>query len=159
MQEPPPDLRGLSLDDLRRAVDVYLAVAYGPGELPPAVRRRLEWPACGDAAQLVSAAPFEKTSKPGSPLIHALRLGNRLYPHMKLQVQPWDTPAGYMLSVNTHDQVLGLDPMAADSDAFRTLQAENATIKEAIDAAWDAAGFPTFARYLRDYLSQHPSGE
>ena len=71
---------------------------------------------------------------------------------MKLQIQPWPNPAGFMLSVNTHDQVAGLDLGAADVEAFRDLQAENQRLKEAIEQAWDEAGLPTFLRYLRDYI-------
>jgi hypothetical protein len=57
-----------------------------------------------------------------------------------------------MLSVNTHDQVAGLDVGAADAQAFRELQAENQRLKEAIEQAWDDAGLPTFLRYLREYI-------
>ena len=57
-----------------------------------------------------------------------------------------------MLSVNTHDQVAGLDLGAADVQAFRDLQAENQRLKEAIEQAWDDEGLPTFLRYLRDYI-------
>ena len=93
-------------------------------------------------------------ARPGQ--VYALRLGNARYPHMKLQVQPWDNADGFLLSVNTHDQVLALDPAAPDADAFRALQAENQRIKEAIELAWDQAGLPTFLRYLRDYIESHP---
>ena len=82
----------------------------------------------------------------------ALRLGNARYPHMKLQVQPWPNAAGFMLSVNTHDQVLSLDPNSSDAAAFRELQGENQRLKEAIEAAWDQAGLPTFLNYLRRYI-------
>src|ERR1700712_475952 len=119
---PPSDLSHLDLNELRRAVAIYLPLAYPSGDLPEVIRRRLDWPENVDGAVLVSRPPFERASKPGSPPIHALRLGNFRYPHMKLQVQPWPTESGYMISVNTHDQVLGLDPAAADSDAFRDLQ-------------------------------------
>ena len=158
MPSTPPDLRELRLDVLRQAVDIYLAHAYPSGEPPEVVRRRLDWPAEADAATLLSRPPFERSSKPGSegPLIYALRLGNARYPHMKLQVQPWPNPAGFLLSVNTHDQVLALDPNDRDADAFRALQAENQRIKEAIELAWDQAGLPTFLRYLRDYLAAQP---
>src|SRR5205823_9532597 len=84
--------------------------------------------------------------------ISALRLGNAHYPHMKLQVQPWPNAAGFLLSVNTHDQVLSLDPNAADAAAFRELQVLNQRLKEAIEQAWDQAGLPTFLRYLREYI-------
>ena len=103
---------------------------------------------------MLSGPPFERAGKaPGRQTpIYALRLGNAGYPHMKLQIQPWPNPAGFMLSVNTHDQVAGLDLGAADVEAFRNLQAENQHIKEAIEQAWDEAGLPTFLRYLRDYI-------
>lgn len=159
MSNPPPaDLANIDLGELRRAVGIYLARAYPSGDPPESVRRRLDWPEGADVATLLPKPPFERASKPGSPPIYALRLGNVRYPHMKLQVQPWPCAAGYIISVNTHDQVLGLDPNAADADAFRALQAENARIKEAIEGAWDAAGLPTFLRYLRDYLDTHPTG-
>jgi cell division protein FtsB len=70
-----------------------------------------------------------------------------------------------MLSVNTHDQVAGLDVGAADAQAFRELQAENQRLKEAIEQAWDDAGLPTFLRYLREYIRSQsrdvadPSGQ
>lgn len=155
---PAADLNGLNLVDLRRATAIYLAIAYLAAEPPPAVQRRLDWPADADPRQLIAKSPFERGNKPDSPSIHALRLGNVRYPHMKLQIQPWPCPAGYMLSVNTHDQVAGFDPNAPDADAFRALQAENARIKEAIELSWDEAGLPTFLRYLRDYLEAHSAG-
>ena len=81
---------------------------------------------------------------------------------MKLQVQPWSNAAGFMLSVNTHDQVAGLD-LAADAEGFRELQRENQRLKELIEQQWDEVGLPTFLRYLRDYIrnrsQQMPDGE
>jgi hypothetical protein len=78
---------------------------------------------------------------------------------MKLQIQPWPNQAGFMLSVNTHDQVLAMDPNTSDLPAFRLLQAENQRLKEAIEQAWDDAGLPTFLRYLRDYIGQRTGTE
>jgi hypothetical protein len=71
---------------------------------------------------------------------------------MKLQIQPWPNEAGFMLSVNTHDQVAGVNLSEVDAQAFRDLQAENQRLKELIEQAWDEAGLPTFLRYLRDYI-------
>jgi hypothetical protein len=150
----PQDLQGLRIDILRRAVDIYLTLAYPSGPPPEAVRRRLAWNTDVDAQTLLSRPPFERASKAAgaSAPIFALRLGNTRYPHMKLQVQPWPNEAGFMLSVNTHDQVLALDPNASDAPAFRELQAENQRIKEAIEHAWDQADLPTFLSYLRKYI-------
>lgn len=159
MSRPPESEPGLLQPaDLRRAADLYLEIAYPSMAIPDAVRRRLAWSEAEDVAVLLTNPPFERANKPGGEPVFALRLGNLRYPHMKLQIQPWATPNGYMLSVNTHDQIIGLDPKAPDADAFRSLQAENSRLKEAIESAWDAAGLPTFPRYLRDYLDSHPTG-
>ena len=148
------DLRGLRLDLLRCATEIYVGLAYPAGVVPEVVQRRLVWREGCVADELLSAPPFERAGKaPGRPApIYALRLGNHRYPHMKLQIQPWPNNAGFMLSVNSHDQVSGLDLGADDAQAFRDLQAENQRLKEAIEEAWDDAGMPTFLRYLRDYI-------
>jgi hypothetical protein len=151
----------LRIDLLRQAVDVYLSIAYPAAALPEVVRRRLEWAPGVDPVTLLSNPPFERANRPGPgwSAIFALRLGNARYPHMKLQIQPWPNAAGFLLSVNTHDQVLALDPNSPDLDAFRTLQAENQRLKEAIEQAWDETGLPTFLRYLREYIAtRSPDG-
>ena len=155
--ETPPSFRDVRLDGLRRAIDLYLAIAYPDAPPPEAVRKRLEWSSDGDPDALLTHPPFERVSKSPILPVVALRLGNACYPHMKLQVQPWDGSQGFLLSVNSHDQVLTLDPKSPDAPAFRALQAENQRIKEAIESAWDDAGLPTFLRYLRDYIASHPT--
>jgi hypothetical protein len=147
------ELDGLRIELLGRATEVYLGLAYPSGRIPEPVERRLAWRGCADQVRL-TGPPFEKAAKAGgrSGVIYALRLGNHRYPHMKLQIQPWPSAAGFMLSVNSHDQVSGIDLSAVDAQAFRELQAENQRLKEAIEDAWDHAGLPTFNRYLRDYI-------
>jgi hypothetical protein len=148
------ELRELRLDLLRRATEIYLGLAYPAAAVPDVVRRRLVWTEDCRPDELLAAPPFERAGKaPGRPApIFALRLGNHRYPHMKLQIQPWPNEAGFMLSVNTHDQVTGVSLNDVDAQAFRDLQAENQRLKEAIEEAWDSALLPTFLRYLRDYI-------
>lgn len=152
----PADLSQFDLSVLRRAIAIYLARAYPDSEPPEVVRRRLDWPEGLDLATLLGRPPFEQVNQPepDTPAILALRLGNARYPHMKLQIQPWPHSSGYLLSVNTHDQVLALNPNSRDFEAFRALQAENQRLKESIEKAWDEAGIPTFLRYLRTYIDQ-----
>lgn len=148
------DLNRLDLEALRRAVEIYLREAYPGVEIPARVRQRLEWAPGLSPTELLNALPFERALKnrTSEAAVYSLRLGNIHYPHMKLQIQPWPTTAGFMISVNTHDQVLGLDASSADLPAFRDLQIENQRVKEAIEQAWDELGLPTFLRYLRDYI-------
>ena len=159
------DLGGLRLDLLRHATKIYLDLAYPSGSIPEVVERRLVWREDCAAEVLLAGPPFERAGKgPGrSSPIYALRLGNHRYPHMKLQIQTWPNDAGFMISVNTHDQVTGLDLGTADAEAFRDLQADNQRLKEQIEQSWEDAQLPTFLRYLRDYIKSQaadppPSG-
>jgi hypothetical protein len=163
MESPGVDqtisLPRLRLDLLRRAVEIYLCIAYRGSEPPMAVRRRLEWTPGVAPDALLTGPPFERVGKsPTEKPIVALRLGNARYPHMKMQIQSWDCPGGYLLSVNTHDHALALDPSAPDAEAFMALQAENQRLKVEIEQAWNEAGLPTFLGYLRNYLDQHAGG-
>jgi hypothetical protein len=148
------DLRGLRVDLLRSAAEIYLKLAYASGNVPDAVARRMIWRDDCAAELLLKGAPFERAGKAAgrSSPIYALRLGNHRYPHMKLQIEAWPNEAGFLVSVNTHDQVTGIDLSAIDAQAFRDLQAENQRLKEGIEAEWDRAGLPTFLRYLKDYI-------
>ena len=156
MTDPDAKFRGLSVGILRRAVEVYLRHAYPDGPVPEVVRRRLNWSDAPEVRDLLACAPFEPVTVASDPRhspIYSLRLGNHSYPHMKLQVQAWDTPAGYLLTVNTHDQIMDLDPNAPGAAEFRELQIKNRTLKEAIEQDWDREGLPNFHRYLRECLT------
>jgi len=148
------DLNALRIDVLRRAAASYLKFAYPSGDWPETVKRRLDWTESEPPQELLTKPPFEKAGKvPGTQTpIFALRLGNARYPHMKLQIQPWPNDAGLMLSVNTHDQIAGLDLALADAQGFKELQTHNQALKEAIEQAWENEGLPTFLKYLRDYI-------
>ncbi len=150
---PAAGMPRISRPDLDRAVSIYLERAYGAGPVPSAVRARVDWSPERSAQELFENQPFERAhSDESEGLILALRLGNLRYPHMKLQVQGWPNDDGYLLSVNTHDQVLTLEPGSFEYDACRELQEYNKVLKEGIEHAWDDAGLATFLRYLRDYL-------
>ncbi|MDR3619398.1 MAG: hypothetical protein P4L85_08615 [Paludisphaera borealis] len=150
----PIDLSTLRLDVVRQAAEIYVKLAYPSGQVPEAVDRRMTWSSDASPAELLSKPPFERAGRvPGTQTpIYALRLGNARYPHMKLQIQPWPNASGLMLSVNTHDQVAGMDLLASDGPAFKQLQSENQHLKEVIEQAWEAAGLPTFLQYLREYI-------
>ncbi len=157
--DEPNALPGLSLELLRRAVEIYLRIAYPASGPTPAVRKRIDWTPGVEPGSLLNRPPFERVSKPGDEKpIFALRLGNARYPHMKMQIQPWDGKDGFLISVNTHDHALALDPAGPDADAFKALQAENQRLKAEIEQAWDEAELPTFPRYLRDYLAGRGQG-
>jgi hypothetical protein len=155
------DLCGLRIDLLRNAAQIYVKLAYPSGNVPDVVSRRLTWREDCSADVLLTAPPFERAGRaPSRPSpVYALRLGNHTYPHMKLQIEAWPNEAGFLISVNTHDQVTGIDLCAIDAEAFRAVQAENKRLKEAIESEWDEAGLPTFLRYLKDYIKDRTASD
>ncbi|WP_145268862.1 hypothetical protein [Tautonia plasticadhaerens] len=153
-EDDPRSTEGIVRGDLERAIAIYMELAYPDSPPPEAVLRRLAWREAPGPVPL-GGPPFEPSaSGPGQSATYSLRLGNASYPHMKLQVQPWPSPAGFLLSVNTHDQVAAPDPSSPDAEAFRALQAANQQVKTAIESAWERDGLPTFLAYLKDYIEQ-----
>ena len=54
MSNPASDVPRIDLDALRRAVKIYLALAYNGSEPPVVVHRRIDWPEgieCGDSVR------------------------------------------------------------------------------------------------------------
>lgn len=149
----PGPTDGIARADLERAILIYLERAYPEGTFPESVRRRLAWREVPGPVPLHERQIFEASNSgpEGSP-IYAIRLGNARYPHMKLQVQPWPSEAGFLLSVNSHDQVAPPDPASPEAEAFRALQAANQQYKEQIESDWEASGLPTFLGYLKHYI-------
>jgi hypothetical protein len=138
--EPP------SPEDVWRAVDAYLAVAY-EGAPPAAVAERLSVLRAAAAAAFYECDAFERCGQG-----YALRLGNRHYPHMKLVLEP--APGGrFVFRADTHDRHF-LHMVNASSAGFAELLERNAGIARAIEAAWSACGVFTPRAHLHDQLAR-----
>lgn len=130
---------------VRRAVDLYLRLAWppdqrAPGREPPIAVADLE-----DARTLEELFErFEQRSEEQqSGLRHyALRLGNVRYPFMKLVVHEYLVNEELFFSVDTHDN-LEVRPTAPDYAAWVELKRWNRALKDEIERAWAAAGLPT----------------
>ena len=145
------DLRGLRIDLLRCATEIYVRLAYPSGVLTEVVRRRLVWREDCTADVLLNGPPFERAGKaPGRPSpIYALRLGNHRYPHMKLQIEAWPNEAGFLLSVNTHDQVTAIDLGAIDAEAFRASSPRTSGSRKPLKGNGIRPRFPLFSATSR----------
>lgn len=153
----PPYFGSLGIAELRTASTTYLDHAYPKASLPESIARRLLWREA-DVADLIGGPPFEKSQRGDKPPIFALRLGNHVYPHMKLQIQPWPTARGFMLSVNTHDHLLLTYRSDDEAAEIAALRRENQRIKELIETGWENVGLPTFLSYLRGCVEAEIDG-
>jgi hypothetical protein len=157
----------LTTDLVSQACRVFLAVAYdgNDGAIPVKKRCFLSRPADeGLAAYLAGNAAMNEccqtVCKDGQVRALLVRLGCPHYPHLKLKAQLIDHEQGelWLFSVDTHDSFSKTcflpPPGHPDAAAWMQLQAQNAALKERIEAAWEQAGLTTFNSLLRRDLDQ-----
>ena len=154
----PAAFPGLGSEGLRRAVEIYLKAAYPSGSCPRQVQHRLDWPVQGTLEEILRQKMFERTRSDTGAELFKLRLGNHVYPWMKLQIQAWPNSDGYLLSVDTHDRLVSPTGFFIDPPGFQEFQRKNQEIKEEIESEWDRAGLPTFCSFMRNYLEESRAG-
>ncbi len=139
--------------ELRRAIDIYLSLAYPDGRIPLATQARQAPLATVPEQAPVQPDWFETAAKEGRT-IYRLRLGQRDYPHMKLSLEPAPDSSGYLYFADTHDGHLHVRENSPEAPALAALRESNARLVERIETAWEQAGLPTFRAYLRAALSR-----
>ena len=143
-----------SADDLRRAVTIYLATAY-PQEAPPAVDR-FAMPAGADVGEWLMSDIVERSpddaGRLGSVRSFSLRIGNRMYPNMKLRVSRPPSGCCAVFHVDAHDAMLKAPPGSGDESCLQELKAYNAELTSQITETWEQAGLLTERTYLRQAI-------
>jgi hypothetical protein len=149
MKELPTPLLG-------RACRTFLSLAYPDGEasIPPPKNSYF---------YLEPDLPLESVLHPpvcqvlrteaGELRGYAMRLGSVSYPHLKLQVIWHARSEAWVLSVDTHDNLL-LEPGHPDANRLAQLQMANSRLKELIERAWEAEELTTFNALLRRELNR-----
>ena len=140
------------------AIETYLSIAYA-GSPPAAVRGRLDQMRAAGDDPLVRCPAIERDPKdvppdPGAPQRYSLRLGNRLYPHMKMVVDCRNTSAGCIFRADTHDAHCRPPEGSREAAMYAQLVDANREIAIAIERAWEAKGIPTFKTFLKQDLAR-----
>lgn len=149
-------LDGLRTEQLVLAVQTFLSRAYAGVEVPA---NRKHWQEVSAEQPLDDLLAFEKGVEelparldvnPGG---YALRLGNAWYPNMKLVVQAYGAPPGYVFGVDTHD-MFKLPAGAPDAEQVRELRKRNQELARAIESDFEKLELPTQNGLLRAYLTK-----
>ena len=142
-------------DQIRLAVELYLARAYRAGP-PPSAGQFLIPPDARAEEWLMS--DLTERDPPDAQLSEVrsfvLRIGNDHYPHMKVRISCPPLERSYIFSVDAHDACLQVPPTSPDYAPLEELKRHNARIVAAVAAAWDAASRPTERNYLRWKIAQ-----
>ena len=145
-----------------RAIATYLSIAFDgppnahdvPANTPSAVRSRLESLRMERPADFFASSVLERDATTPTPARYSLRLGNRMYPHMKLVIDRSPDGRGHLFRADTHDGHCRPAPGSRDYHVFSQLMEANRELAARIESAWDAQGIPTFKSYLRDDLAR-----
>ena len=141
-------------DELRRAVAIYVSLAY-PSEEPPALRR-FELPDGADVGAWLMTDVAERSPDETTPLdavrSFALRLGNGLYPNMKLRISRPPSACCAVFHVDAHDAMLKAPDGSPDQRCLRDVKAHNSELVSRITDAWEREGLLTERIYLRQAI-------
>jgi hypothetical protein len=142
-----------AIEEVFRAVEVYLQTAYAGTKPPTAVMQRLETLRNMPADGFYECPVFERDA-PGKPATrYAIRLGNKVYPHMKIVIEPAPHGGGHLFRADTHDRHIRPSPASREYKAFCELMEHNQSVAEAIESEWARMGLPTFKQFLRADLA------
>jgi len=155
-------LEELTSELLAQAIGIYLQRAYPDGPAPEVVRGRAEIPPGLRGAALFADERYERVP-PKTAVEQAtrfnLRLGNAMYPNMKLGVDRVGGSAEFVLVVDTHDKLFASVIQESEREKYRALLDHNRRLQEEIQRAWSAAGLPTFELYLRAQMAGLARGQ
>ena len=141
--------------DLWRAIDLYLRVAYDGTARPAAVEKRLR--TLREGSELYRSEVLEHEAS-AEPERYALRLGSRVYPHMKLVIERAPDGRSYLFRADTHDRHCRPATDSKEYPAYCQLVEQNQKIAQHIEGAWAAVGLPTFKTFLKADLARRTTG-
>jgi len=123
---------------VRQALEIYLQHAYPSGQFPAYVQHVIDsLNTCDDDFFWKN---FWEMDGRQPPCMLALRLGNQLYPHMKLVLVRISGGNDFAFRVDTHDRHITAPPSAADCESFGKILRHDAELAKQIEDAWQRAG-------------------
>lgn len=142
--------------EIRQAVQIYLQKAY-EGATPSPAAHRLIPPETFVPEEWLMNDSIER-DPPNAPWAavrsFVLRLGNLLYPHMKMRISRPPNHSVYLFSVDSHDAFLSAPAGSPDFEPLEALKKANGAVAAAILQAWEASGLMTERAFLRLKISQ-----
>ena len=139
--------------EVLKAIEVYLRTAY-KGEPPAAVRARRDALQSVPENEFYSCAVMEREPAGPDPWRYRVRLGNQVYPHMKLVIERSPDGQHHLFRADTHDQHCCPEPSSREYSAYCQLMEMNQKVAQQIESAWAAEQLPTFKTFLKEDLAR-----
>ena len=122
---------------VKSATRTYLSFAYPKGVPKPIAKLDNQVQIFEEEAELLA---WEELEREGDRF--SLRLGNKMYPHMKLVFSVESQIPAFL--VDAHDNHFDLPPGVPGFDKLMALRQNNQKLKELIEAAWVSSKIPIF---------------
>ncbi len=144
-----------SADEVRQAIMLYIKHAYGgkPSDsasklIPPDNFILEKWLMSDITERDPADAPLENVRS------FALRIGNSIYPHMKIRLSHPPREKVFLFSVDSHDVFLHAELGSKEHEMLEELKTHNSSVVTAVVEAWENAGLPTERGYLRGKINK-----
>src|SRR3954463_8580408 len=133
-------------DDVLRAVDTYIKVAYEDTAPPLTVQTQLSvlrsWKGPFFRAPVIASDGGQP------PKRYSIRLGNKHYPHMKLAIARSPDGQGYLFGPDTHDAHCLPPAGHPEHAAYREMMEKNRELASKIEVSLEKKGLATFKSFL-----------
>ncbi|HMD53241.1 MAG TPA: hypothetical protein VKJ65_01665 [Phycisphaerae bacterium] len=139
--------------ELKRAIDIYIRLAYSGVAVPDFVTARMKPILAAPAEAPANPSWFEVAQKEDRS-VYRLRLGQKAYPHMKLTLEETPDAGSFLFSADAHDSHLYAPTGSPDEQGLMELRKNNAQLVTQIESAWTQENIPTFRGYLRRSLAK-----
>jgi len=140
--------------EIRQAIQIFLQRAYQ--NVPPQLEKFIPAPDADIKSWLMSAATERDPANAPLEQVRSfsIRLGNQLYPNMKLRLSRPPRCEYFVFTVDSHDAFLHAPPGSKDYEPLEELKKHNTALADNITAAWEIYNLPTERNYLRKKLQQ-----
>jgi hypothetical protein len=143
-------------DEVLKAVDTYVEVAYGSDPLPLNVQTQLSvlrsWKGPFFRAPVIASDGGQP------PKRYSIRLGNKHYPHMKLAIERSPDGQGYLFRPDTHDAHCLPPAGHPEHAAYREMMEKNRELASKIEVSLEKKGLATFKSFLQQDLAKRQAG-
>ncbi len=146
-----------STSDIATLLRLYLEFAY-EGNTPEPIAQKATPPQLDVDVEAWLMSDVTERTPPNVPIedvrSFALRLGNAVYPHMKLRFSRPPSDDVLIASVDSHDAMLQAPDGSPDAAALEELKTYNAELGQRINCEWGQEGLLTEHEYMRRKIQQ-----
>lgn len=142
----------LSLNTLKKAIEIYLKIAYENSEIPQIIKSRLD-PIFNSQSLDEALNNFKFESFNASPS-YKLQLGSSKYPFLKLVYEKAAFSDEYGFYIDRHSEYIAVDSTSPEFKKELEIKNYTSEIKYKIESEFENQDIPTYRKLVKEYVSK-----